>query len=312
MTAVDDAPSLHGVPPVGPAALCMGVFDGVHRGHQALLAATRRAAEERGIASVALLFEPPPLEVIRPGQRVPRLAPVAENLRRLREAGIDVATALAFTARLRDMAPEAFLAVLAPAIDLRALVMTPESAFGRARAGTPDAMRIHGAAAGFDVIVLEPLAGDARGPTSSTRVRELLAAGEIAAATAHLGRPPYLAGTVVHGDARGRELGYPTANLAFDYLPALPALGIYAGRATAQGTRAGHPALVSVGVRPTFKDHAPVLVEAHLLDFDGDLYDRPLGLELTARIRDEARFASVEALVTQMREDERQARAILL
>jgi riboflavin kinase/FMN adenylyltransferase len=173
-------------------------------------------------------------------------------------------------------------------------------------------MRRHGATAGFDVVILEPLAADAGGPVSSTRIRELLAAGEIEAATSLLGRPPILTGTVVHGDARGRELGYPTANLAFAYLPALPRLGIYAGRATARGTRRGHPALVSVGVRPTFKEHASVLVEAHLLDFDGDLYDRPLELELTARIRDEARFASADALVEQMHDDERRARAILL
>jgi riboflavin kinase/FMN adenylyltransferase len=172
-------------------------------------------------------------------------------------------------------------------------------------------MRGHAQAAGFDLVVLEPLRSDEGGPVSSTRVRQRIAAGDVAGAIALLGRPPYLAGTVIHGDARGRELGYPTANLAFDYLPALPALGIYAGRATPPGTRIGHPALVSVGVRPTFKDAAPVLVEAHLLDFDGDLYDLRLEVELVARIRDEQRFASVESLVVQMHDDERRARAIL-
>ncbi len=312
MTAVSEAAAFGNLPAVGPAAVCMGVFDGVHLGHQALVAATRRAADERGVAAVALLFDPPPAEVIRPDHRVPRLAPTAENLRRLREVGADIAFALDFTAAVRDLAPETFLAALAPAIELRALVMTPESAFGRARAGTPDAMRVHGRSVGFDIVILEPLAGDAGGPVSSTRVRELLARGEVGAAAVLLGRAPYLAGSVVHGDGRGRELGYPTANLAFDYLPALPKLGIYAGHASGLGTRPGHPALVSVGVRPTFKDNAPVLVEAHLLDFAGDLYDRPLELELTARIRDELRFSSVEDLVRQMRDDERRARAILL
>ncbi len=302
---------LRGVAPIGPAALCMGVFDGVHLGHRALVAATRRAGDERGASAVALLFDPPPLEVIRPGHRIPRLAPVGENLRRLREAGADVATALDFTPEVRDMPPDAFLAALAPTIELRALVMTPESAFGRARAGTPELVRGHASEAGFDLVLLEPLTGDDAGPASSTRARERLAAGDVAGASAILGRPPYLAGTVVRGDARGRELGYPTANLAFDYLPALPALGIYAGRATAPGTRPGHPALVSVGVRPTFKDAAPVLVEVHLLDFDGDLYDLRLEVEVVARIRDEFRFASVESLVVQMHDDESQARAIL-
>jgi riboflavin kinase/FMN adenylyltransferase len=260
---------------------------------------------------VALLFEPPPLEVIRPGHRVPRLAPVRENLRRLREAGADLAVAVDFTPEVRDLAPEAFLATLAPTLELRALVMTPDSAFGHARAGTPERMRAHAVEAGFDVVLLEPLLGDHDGPVSSSRARERIAAGDIAGATAILGRPPYLAGTVIHGDGRGRELGYPTANLAFEYLPALPALGIYAGRATAPGTRIRHPALVSVGVRPTFKEAAPVLVEVHLLDFDGDLYDRGLEVELEDRIRDELRFESVESLVGQMRDDERQARAII-
>ena len=311
MRTADTGHLLGGVASTGPAAVCMGVFDGVHVGHQALVAATRRAADDRGATAVALLFDPPPVEVIHPDQRVPRLAPVDENLRRLREAGADVAVALDFTPRVRDLAPEAFLAALAPVVDVRALVMTPDSAFGRARSGTPDRMRGHAQAAGFDLVVLEPLRGDEGGPVSSTRVRERIAAGDVVGATALLGRPPYLAGTVIHGDARGRELGYPTANLAFDYLPALPALGIYAGRATAPGTRIGHPALVSVGVRPTFKDAAPVLVEAHLLDFDGDLYDLRLEVELEARIRDEQRFASVESLVAQMHDDERRARAIL-
>jgi riboflavin kinase/FMN adenylyltransferase len=297
--------------PIGPVALCLGVFDGVHLGHQAVVAATRRAADVRSASAVALLFDPPPLEVIRPGHRVPRLAPVRENLRRLREAGADQALAVDFSPEVRDLAPEAFLATLAPTLELRALVMTPDSAFGRARAGTPERMRAHALEAGFDVVLLEPLVGDVEGPVSSSRARERIAAGDVAGATAILGRRPYLAGTVIHGDARGRELGYPTANLAFEYLPALPALGIYAGRATAPGTHARHPALVSVGVRPTFKEAAPVLVEVHLLDFNGDLYDRGLEVELDDRIRDELRFDSVESLVTQMRDDERRARVIL-
>lgn len=304
---------LHQLPAIGPAAVCMGVFDGVHRGHTALLDATVGAASGRGLASVALVFDPPPIEVIRPGTEVPRLAPLDENLRRITAAGIDHALPVRFTPSLRDLPPEEFLAALAPSIGVRALVLTTDSAFGRGRTGTPDAMRAHGAAAGFEVVVLERLEGDADGAISSSRVRALVADGDVESATVLLGRPPYLAGTVVHGDARGRELGYPTANLAFAYLPALPANGIYAGRVAvpAASVAPGHPALVSIGVRPTFEGTGRVLVEVHLLDYEGDLYDAELRLDVLHRLREERRFASVDALVDQMRVDERGARSLL-
>jgi riboflavin kinase/FMN adenylyltransferase len=150
-------------------------------------------------------------------------------------------------------------------------------------------------------------------PMSSSRVREALRAGDVDAATRFLNAPPLLRGTVVHGDRRGRELGFPTANLAFDYTPALPALGIYLGRVSVpgRGVGPGHPALVSIGVRPTFHDDGRVLAEVYLLDWDGDLYDAMLAVELVARLRDEQRFDSVEALVAQMRRDEAAARASL-
>lgn len=227
------------LPRVGPAALCMGVFDGVHRGHRALLELTRRVAAERGLASVALLFDPPPLEVIRPDQRVPRLAPVAENLRRLGAAGIDAPLALRFTAELRELPPEAFLAALASAIELRVLLMTPDSAFGRSRAGTPQAMRAHGADAGFEVVMLDELLETDGAQISSSRIRDLIAAGEIDDATDLLGWPPYLAGTTRGG------------RLAFDYHPALPGDGRYAARRRSPaGTVELEASDGSVAVRP--------------------------------------------------------------
>ena len=214
---------------VGPAALCMGVFDGVHLGHRALVGLTARVAAQRGLASIALLFDPPPLEVLRPEVRVPRLAPVTENLRRLGEAGADAPVALQFDDEVRRLPPEDFLAALAP-IEIRALVMTPDSAFGRSRAGTPDAMREHGRRAGFDVIMLDELAAVDGEPVSSSGIRELLAAGDVAGATARLGVPPYLAG---EADAAGV--------LAFGYLPALPAAARYQAR-----LRSGGSALLTV------------------------------------------------------------------
>jgi riboflavin kinase/FMN adenylyltransferase len=288
------------------------VFDGVHRGHAALLAAARAGAEEAGAAAIALVFDPPPDEVLRPGIRVPRLAPLATVLDRIeRDEGLDRAIPIRFDDGLRSLAAEEFLAALAPAIELRGLVMSPESAFGRGRGGTLERMREVGEQRGFAVIGVDPVIVDGE-PVSSTRIREAIAAGDVETAS-RLGRPPRLEGTVVPGDRRGRQLGFPTANLAFDYLPAMPALGIYVGRVAVPQREVGpnHPALVSVGVRPTFHDEGVVLVEAYLLDYDGDLYGADLALDLVARLRDERRFADVDALVHQMRRDEAEARAVL-
>ncbi|HEX7226010.1 MAG TPA: riboflavin kinase [Candidatus Limnocylindria bacterium] len=305
MTAV----ALDGLPAIGPAVVTLGVFDGVHLGHRALVGATRAAAGERGARAVAIVFTPHPDEVIRPGTIVQRLLPPSETVRRLAAAGADDVVELRFDDDLRAMEPDAFLTALGPALDLRGVVMTPESAFGRARAGTLERVAEIGASEGFDAIAVDPVRHDGA-PVSSSRIRSALAAGDIAEAAAMLAAPPLLRGTVIHGDRRGRELGFPTANLAFDYAAALPALGIYVGRVgvAGRGVPARHPALVSVGVRPTFHDDGNVLVEVYLLDWEGDLYDATMTLELETHLREERRFATVEALVTQMRADELEAR----
>jgi len=297
------------IPPIGPAAVVLGVFDGVHVGHRHLVAATVAAARERHASAVAIVFQPHPDEVIRPGTTVPRLLPPDVTLERLREAGLDHAVEVPFDGDLRAMSPETFLDALAPGIDLRCVAMTADSAFGHRRAGTLERVSEIGAERGFDAVRVEPLLVDG-GAVSSTRVRDALADGDVVGARRLLDAAPLLRGTVVHGDRRGRELGFPTANLAFDYTPALPALGIYLGRVTVadRGVEPGHPALVSVGVRPTFHDDGRVLVEVYLLDWDGDLYGAEMTVELDARLREERRFDSVEALVAQMRADEADAR----
>jgi riboflavin kinase/FMN adenylyltransferase len=297
------------IPPIGPAVVTLGVFDGVHRGHRHLLDATISAARARDASAVALVFSPHPDEVIRPGTRVPRILPPELTLERLAESGVDHAVVIGFDDGVRSLMPAEFLEALEPAIELRGITMTPGSAFGRGRAGTPDHVAELGVARAFDVIRTEPLlVGGAE--VSSSRIRGLLSAGDVPGATELLGSSPLLRGTVVHGDERGRELGFPTANLAFDYSAALPALGIYVGRVAvpACGVGPGHPALVSIGVRPTFHDDGRVLVEVYLLDSDGDLYDAILTVELEDRLRDERRFASVDELVAQMRADEAEAR----
>jgi riboflavin kinase/FMN adenylyltransferase len=288
--------------PIGPVALALGVFDGVHRGHRVVLAATREAAAVRGGRPVALVFDPPPIEVIRPDQRLERLAPLGENLDRIDAAGVRP-LAVRFDAALRDLPAEVFLDRLGPGLQPVAVVMTPDSAFGKDRAGTPEWLREVGAQRGFEVVLVEAEADD--GVISSSRIRAALVAGDVATAARLLGRPSALTGTVVRGDGRGRALGYPTANLSFAYRPALPAIGIYAGWAI------GQRALVSIGRRPTFHDDGEVVVEAHLLDWDGDLYDTELRVEVAERLREERRFGSVEELVAQMREDEAAARTVL-
>jgi riboflavin kinase/FMN adenylyltransferase len=203
------------LPAIGEAAICMGVFDGVHRGHLALVDATVDAARERGVRPVALVFDPHPDEVVRPGVRVARLAPLDENLRRLREAGIEPVP-LRFDDPLRSLTAEQFLSAMGPGIRVRALVMTPESAFGRDRAGTPEALQVVGQAAGFDVLVIERIASDDQEPISSGRIRRALSSGALDDATAALGHPAYLEGNV---GADGQ--------ISFAYHPALPAAGVF-------------------------------------------------------------------------------------
>lgn len=295
--------------PPGPVAVVLGVFDGVHRGHQALLSAAREAAAARGGRPVALVFDPPPTEVIHPGDTVARLAPLVENLSLIRDAGVEP-VALRFDDAVREMAPEAFLDALAPGLRVVAVVMTPDTSFGRDRSGTPERLRGSGTAHGFDVVMVEPEVDD--GPISSSRIRRAVADGDLAGATRLLGRRPAMTGNVVRGEGRGRNLGFPTANLAFAYRPALPPLGIYAGLATTVADpSAATGALVSIGRRPTFHEGGEVVVEANLLDWDGDLYGQQLRVELVARLREEQRFDSAAELTAQMERDETVARAAL-
>jgi riboflavin kinase/FMN adenylyltransferase len=286
----------------------LGVFDGAHLGHRAALETAARAAAEDGVAAAAIVFDPHPRTIVQPTVAIPRLAPLDVNVARLREMHlVQHVIPLRFDHALSQLPALNFLDELAPSIHVRGVAMAPGSSFGHARDGTPEAI----AAAGRRVTIVPPVTVDGE-PVSSTRIRDALAAGDVERAIA-LGAPPMLRGRVVHGDQRGRELGFPTANLAFDYAPALPALGIYVGRVSVpdRGVGPGHPALVSVGVRPTFHDDGRILVEVYLLDYDGDLYGAELTTTLEERLRAELRFASVEALVAQMQDDEARARVAL-
>jgi riboflavin kinase/FMN adenylyltransferase len=254
------------LPPIGPAVLTMGVFDGVHRGHRALLDATRAAATSLGVSSLALVFDPPPDEVLRPGTRVPRLLPPTTVVHRIEtDVGLDHALLLRFDDVLRQLTADEFLAALASAITLRAIVMSPESAFGRGRGGTVARMREIGGVDGFEVITVEPVlhAGE---PISSRRIREAIEGGDLATARA-LGSAARLEGTA---EPRGSHIG-----LAFTYLPAMPPPGRYTAMLAADG-HAGGSATVSLGrpadVRLDDASSARVRDGQHLaLDLEGSL-----------------------------------------
>jgi len=293
--------------------LAVGMFDGVHRGHRQVLGTAAAAARDADATAFALTFAPHPGAVLGRGAP-PLLCDPAEKLERLAALGVGLTVVCPFDRQFAEQSAHDFLARLAAGRQLRAVVMTPETAFGRDRSGTLAAVEQLAPELGFAVINAPELSlGGAR--VSSSRVRAELAAGRLAAARRLLGRDYAVVGTVVRGDGRGRQLGYPTANLHFDEPVALPPDGIYAVRASWGGRSVMAPAhradgVAALGVRPTFGGGARTL-EAFLFDFDGDLYGQRLRLELVRRQRGERRFASVAALVEQMDRDSARARRIL-
>jgi riboflavin kinase / FMN adenylyltransferase len=293
-------------------ALTIGVFDGVHRGHERVLRALRSAARATKATSVVLTFDPHPEQVFR-GTQPPLLTDLAERLARL-ASWADLVILQRFDRAFADQPPEAFVQRLRRDRDLAALVMTPESAIGRDRAGTAATLAELADRAGFRLETISPLEVGGR-RVSSSLVRSLVEQGQLAEARRLLGRRYAVIGEVVHGDHRGRELGYPTANLSFAEPVVLPPDGIYAVLVSWGGPDPLRPAhrakgVASLGVRPTFGGRSRVL-EAHLFDFDGWLYGERLRIEFVRRQRGERRFASVPALVRQMDRDSRRARCLL-
>jgi riboflavin kinase/FMN adenylyltransferase len=293
-------------------AAAIGVFDGVHRGHRAFIGRLVQEARRRDARSVLVTFQPHPAGVLR-GTSPSVLCDSPERAARLAELGIDHLVVERFDATLAAQSAEDFIARLGARRRLVALVMTAASAFGRGRAGNLASMRDLGARDGFDVVQVDQHHGGGA-VISSSRIRAAVEAGRLAEAARLLGRRYAVAGTVVHGDARGRTLGFPTANLAFETPVVLPPDGIYAVRVSWGGDplqpvrRAD--GVASLGVRPTF-GHGSRVLEVFLLDFDEDLYDAHLRVEFVRRQRGERRFTSVERLVEQMQRDVLRARAIL-
>lgn len=290
-----------------PSHVTIGAFDGVHRGHQHLIGTMARAAHEAGRAAVALTFDPHPGALLGRSP-VAALTTLEEQGALIAELSVDVLVILRFTPAMAGTPATRFVTLLCRHLCMAELWVGPDFALGHRREGNIPFLQQLGEQMGFTVRVVEPLRW--RGEiVSSSRIRAALTAGGIEEANGCLGRPYRLIGQVIPGRRLGRRIGIPTANLEPPKGCLIPANGVYAGYAHTRnaGTR---PAVINVGVRPTIApDH--LVVEAHLLDFDGDLYGQTLALDFVARLRDEEIFPSLNALAAQIQRDIERAREIL-
>ena len=291
------------VAPSAGTAVTIGAYDGVHRGHQFVVGELRRLASAGGLGTVVLTFDRHPASVVRPETAPKLLTDLDQKLEVLAVTGVDHTVVLRFDDARSQEEPEDFVRdVLVGALGARVVVVGEDFHFGRRRRGNVALLREMGAALGFEVVHVPLLDG-----VSSTAVRRLLDGGDVVGAADLLGRPYEVRGVVARGDQRGRGLGFPTANVAVPAAILLPAPGIYAG--WYRGDRA---AAISVGRRPTFHDGgSPVVLEAYLLDFEGDLYGDHARVSFARRLRDEERFDSVDDLIEQMGRDVEATRAAL-
>jgi len=304
------------------AVVAIGNFDGVHRGHQMVIREAAAVAREEGAKLAVLSFEPHPRRIFRPDDPPFRLTPFRLRARLLAELGIDIHVVLHFDEAFSRISAESFVEdILARGLATRHVAIGYDFCFGHERRGNAESLLGFGRQWGFGVTVVTQAADETGGTYSSSRIRELLSDGRPREAATLLGRPWEIAGRVEAGDRRGRQLGYPTANLRLDDF-LRPAYGVYAVRAaldedaeTGDGTGvvpapAWIDGVANLGVRPMWESAEPLL-EAHLFDFAGDLYGRHLRVQIVERLRGERRFDSVEALIAQMDRDSRAARAAL-
>lgn len=294
-------------------AATLGIFDGVHRGHQHVLRQTVRVATEMAAEPTVITFQPHPAAVLR-GSAPTLLCDPGERLAHFAAAGIALTVVQRFDAAFAAQTPEEFLGRLADGRDLVAMVMSAESAFGRDRAGNLAEVRRLSEPLGMVCVEVGQVEAGGE-PISSSRIRQLIGDGRLGAARSLLGRPYAVVGEIVHGDGRGRELGYPTANFGFAEPVALPPNGIYAVRVEWGGDDPLSPTrhadgVASLGVRPTFGGGQRVL-EAYLFDIDEELYGERMRLEFVRRQRGERHFASIDELIAQMDRDAQRARQIL-
>jgi riboflavin kinase / FMN adenylyltransferase len=293
-----------------PRVIALGTFDGVHLGHCRLIGEARERARELGVRSTVATFEPMPSEILRPGQTPRRLSGIERRAELIALEGVDELLVIAFTHELSLLSPEDFAEqVLVGKACAVHIVVGENYRFGNAAAGDVATLTALGERLGFGVTAVSLVTADGD-RVSSSWIRELVRQGEVMHAARLLGRPPWLEGTVVRGFARGRALGVPTANLRWTPGRVVPAPGVYAGFGTLGPDEERYPAAISVGGNPTFGDVEGTVVEAYLIGFDGDAYDRPLRVEFTRFLRHELAFESVDELVEQMWRDIETARSL--
>jgi riboflavin kinase/FMN adenylyltransferase len=287
-----------------PSIVALGVFDGIHLGHRAILGTAVARGKARGVQVVACTFDRHPMEVLQPARAPVPLTTLAERLELIAETGVDVSLVLAFTPELAAIEPEVFVKdVVVGRLHAQEVVVGYNHTFGRGARGDATLLCSIGAPIGLVTHVVPPFLVDDV-PVSSSEIRIALREGDVRRAARYLGRPYSVSGTVTRGAGRGRTLGFPTANLDPER-PLLVPTGVYACRAEVDGGL--HRAVVNVGVRPTFGDNA-LAVEAFLMDFAGDLYDHALRLRFVARLRGEQKFGSVDELRAQITRDVEAAR----
>ncbi len=291
--------------PGRPSAVTIGKFDGVHRAHQALVGVLLEHARSRGLASVVITLHPHPVTVLRPGTPLTYLCSLEGRVDRLRGLGVDRVGVLSFTSELAELSYREFVGLLVDELDLRLLVVGPDFALGRGRQGNVEELRALGKERGFDVEVA-PLLRQKDAKVGSAAVREALARGDMETVTEQLGRHFVLRGPVVPGAERGKGLGFPTANIAVAPDLALPSFGVYVTRAHLG--EANYASVTNIGMRPTFDESRPT-IETYILDFDGDLYEHELRIELLHRLRAEKRFSDAGDLADQIQRDVAAARA---
>ena len=293
--------------PSRDTVLTIGTFDGVHLGHQQLLQRLKAMAASSGLLSVVLTFRNHPRLVLSPEVKLHCLTTLEERIALLEAQGVDMVIAIDFTKELSLLKAQEFVALLSRLLKMRGLVVGPDFALGHRREGNISALKHLGAETGFWVEPVEPVVMG-KSVIKSSAMRSLITQGDVANASRMLGRWFSLTGQVVEGERRGRMLGFPTANLLLESNLVIPADGIYATWGTVEGQR--HQAATCIGVRPTFGPGKRT-VEAYILDFEGDLYGKPVTLEFASRLREERAFSSADALIKQMELDVEQARAVL-
>lgn len=288
-----------------PRAVAIGTFDGVHKGHQAIIGRAVAAGRDMEGVSAVLTFEPHPAVVLRPETSPLILTPLNLKLHLLEQAQVQEVMVIPFTREFAALSPEAFCrVVLSGRLGARQVMVGENFRFGRRGGGTPEDLLAYGREHGFAVTAIG-LVSEGEGAVSSTRIRGLLIAGEVERAAALLGRPHVVEGMVVSGAGRGRDLGTPTANMEVSPQVAVPAVGVYVTR-TMLGPDRMEASVTSIGTNPTFESDDVVRVETYLLHFRGNLYGEPIRVEFLKRLRDQRPFSDPSALMRQIEEDVRQ------